>query len=62
MADIETELRVVRLGFMQRMVRHPGDHEMELTALFGQLPFVLQPVLGEDGRLGEGASALARLL
>ncbi|CAK0812178.1 unnamed protein product, partial [Prorocentrum cordatum] len=62
MADIETELRVVRLGFMKCMVRHPEDHEMELTALFGQLPFVLQPVLGEGGRLGEGASALARPL
>ncbi|CAK0841938.1 unnamed protein product, partial [Prorocentrum cordatum] len=45
MADIETELRAVRLGLMKCMVRHPGDHEMELTALFGQLPFALQPVL-----------------
>ncbi|CAK0892534.1 unnamed protein product, partial [Prorocentrum cordatum] len=62
MADIETELRAVRLGLMKCMVRHPGDHEMELTALFGQLPCVLQPALGEDGRLGEGASALARLM
>ncbi|CAK0789469.1 unnamed protein product, partial [Prorocentrum cordatum] len=62
MADIETELPVVRLGFMKCMVRHPEDLEMELTALFGQLPFVLQPVLGEGGRLGEGAAALARLL
>ncbi|CAK0909733.1 unnamed protein product, partial [Prorocentrum cordatum] len=62
MADIETELRAARPRFVKCTTRHPADHEVELTALFGQLPFVLQPVLEEGGRLGEGASALARLL
>ncbi|CAK0820009.1 unnamed protein product [Prorocentrum cordatum] len=62
MADVEQEIRAMRLGFYIRMLRQPLDHEIEPTALFGQLPFALEEIRLADGRLGPGASPMARCL
>ena len=38
-AHVETELRVQRLTWLQRVAAHPDKHEQHITAMFAIMPF-----------------------